>query len=73
MMLEMYKLENALHKLDCLLINFQLSKGDTKIYPESNEYATYVVTVLLEMNFITYLYAMNSLLHNADRLLLMIY
>ena len=69
MMLEIYKLENALHKLDRLLINFQLNKGNTKIYPESNEYATYVVTILLEMNFITYLYAMNSLLHNADRLL----
>ena len=61
--------QNALHKLDCLLINFQLNKGDKKMYPESNEYATYVVTMLLEMNFITYLYAMNSLLHNADRLI----
>ena len=68
-MLEIYKLENTLHKLDCLLINFQLNKGDTKIYPESNEYATYVVTILLDMNFTTYLYAMNSLLDNADRLL----
>ena len=38
--LEIYKVENALHKLDCLLINFQLNKGGTKIYPESNEYAT---------------------------------
>ena len=69
MMLEIYKLENALHKLDCLLIYFQLNKGDTKIYPESNEDATYVVTILLEINFISYLYAMNSLLHNADKLL----
>ena len=41
--------------------------GDTKVYPESNGYATYVVTILLEMNFITYLYAMNSLLDNTDR------
>ena len=69
MMYEMYKLENALHKLDFLLINFQLNTGDTKIYQESNEYVTYVATILLEMNFITYLYAMNSLLHNANRLL----
>ena len=62
----MYKLENAFHKLDCLLIIFQLNKGDTKIYPGSNEYATYVVTVLLEMNFITYLYTMNSLLDKSQ-------
>ena len=40
---------------------FPIEQGRYKnIYPESNEYATYVVTILLEMN---------SLLHNTDRLL----
>ena len=62
----MYKLENKLHKLDCLLINFQLNKGDTKILPESNGYAICVVVILSEMNIITYLYAMNSLLDNGE-------
>ena len=69
----MYKLENAKHKLDCLLINFQLNNGGTKIYPESNRYSTYIVTILLEMNSTTYLCAMNSPLDNGDRSLQMIY
>ena len=37
------------------------------IYPENDGYATYVVIVLLEMNSMTYLYAMNSLLDNGER------
>ena len=53
--------------LDCLLINFQLNKGSTNIYPESNGYTTYVVTILLEMNSTTYFCHMNSLLDTEDK------
>ena len=46
---------------------FPIEQGRCKIYPESNAYATYVVTTSLEMNSTTYLCAMNSLLDNGDR------